>query len=200
LCSRNLETILEYSESEIPIEIDMEDSDRTDATLRIFMKERGAHESLGIALQAYLYRTMEDLEGLKKYADQYRKRIRIRLVKGAYNEPKRISYSKGIDVDKNYMKLTKYLLENESFAPAIATHNEQLIEYSIRMKEAVRREVEGFEFQMLLGVRSALQLDLARRGFAVRVYIPYGDSWYPYLMRRIGERPANGLFLLRQII
>jgi proline dehydrogenase len=98
------------------------------------------------------------------------------------------------------MKLTKYLLENESFAPAIATHNEQLIEYSIRMKEAVRREVEGFEFQMLLGVRSALQLDLARRGFAVRVYIPYGDSWYPYLMRRIGERPANGLFLLRQII
>jgi proline dehydrogenase len=197
LCESNLGRILEAAGGCGTVEIDMEGSAYTEGTLQVFRRMRRRHENLGIAIQAYLYRSEGDIRDLLDYSMR-EGRVRVRLVKGAYDEPRRIAFPRAGDVNANYMKLSRFLFENhEHFYPAIATHNTQLIEHAKGVAASLGRE--RFEFQMLLGVRQGLQRELAREGYRVRVYVPYGEFWYPYLMRRIGERPANGLFLLKNL-
>ena len=176
------------------IRIDMEQSQFTESTLRIYrrLREEGL-ERVGTVLQSYLYRSERDLEELLPL------RGNLRIVKGAYLEPPEIAYPRKADVDEAYARMVETSLLGGVYT-AIATHDEQLIERAIRF--AGDREIgrERFEFQMLYGVRPRLQLDLARRGFTVRVATPYGPEWYPYLMRRLGERPANALFFVRNLV
>jgi len=176
------------------IRIDMEQSAFVDATLRTFRRLRDAGlDRVGTVLQAYLYRTPEDVEALAPLAPN------LRLVKGAYLEPESIAYPRKPDVDAAYVRLLERLLTGDGYT-AIATHDEQLIEHAIAFTGERGIARDRFEFQMLYGVRSQLQLDLVRRGYKVLVATPYGPEWYPYLMRRLGERPANLLFFLRNAI
>jgi proline dehydrogenase len=176
------------------IRIDMEESSTLDATLRIYRALREAgHENVGTVLQSYLFRTEDDLDALLPL------RPNLRLVKGAYLESAEVAYSKKHDVDAAYVRLLERSLERSGFT-AIATHDETLIEHAISFTQAHGIGKERFQFQMLYGVRSRLQLDLARRGFDVLVATPYGPEWYRYLMRRLAERPANLLFLLRNLV
>ena len=176
------------------LRIDMEQSAFVDATLRIYRRLREAGlERVGTVLQAYLYRTPDDLESLLPLAPN------LRLVKGAYLEPAEIAYPRKRDVDALYARLLERLLERGGYT-AIATHDETLIEHAIAFAREHDVPRERFEFQMLYGVRPQLQQELARRGYTVLVATPYGPEWYPYLMRRLGERPANLLFLARNLV
>jgi len=176
------------------IRIDMEQSTYVDATLRIYRRLRAdGFENVGTVLQAYLYRTEDDLGALLAL------RPNLRLVKGAYLEPPEIAYPKKADVDAAYVRLLEAMLLGGAYT-AIATHDEQIIEHAIRVADERRVPHDSFEFQMLYGVRPQLQLALAARGYKVLVATPYGLEWYPYLMRRLGERPANALFLLRNLV
>jgi proline dehydrogenase len=173
------------------IRIDMEQSQFVDATLRIYRRLReGGLDQVGTVLQAYLYRTPADLDPLLPLNPN------LRLVKGAYLEPPAIAYPRKADVDAAYERLLERLLAGGGHT-AIATHDERLIEHAIHFAEAHDIPRDRFEFQMLYGVRPQLQLALVRRGYKVLVATPYGPQWYPYLMRRLGERPANLLFFLR---
>ena len=173
------------------IRIDMEQSGYVDATLRVYrrLREDGL-ESVGTVLQSYLYRTPEDLESLLPLKPN------LRLVKGAYLEPNDIAYAQKSEVDDAYGRLMERMLL-EGGHTAIATHDERLIERAVRFTTEHDVPRDRFEFQMLYGVRPNLQLDLARRGYKVLVATPFGPDWYPYLMRRLGERPANLLFFAR---
>jgi proline dehydrogenase len=176
------------------IRIDMEQSQFVDATLRIYRRLRDAGlDAVGTVLQAYLYRTPGDLESLLPLAPN------LRLVKGAYLEPAAIAYPRKADVDGAYRTLLERMLSRAGHV-AVATHDERLIEHAIRYAESHRIPRDRFELQLLYGVRPQLQLALARRGYKVLVATPYGPEWYPYLMRRLGERPANLLFLLRNLL
>jgi proline dehydrogenase len=176
------------------IRIDMEQSAYVDATLRIYSRLRGeGFDNVGTVLQAYLYRTEGDLDSLLPL------RPNLRLVKGAYLEPAEVAYPKKADVDAAYIRLLETMLPGGGYT-AIATHDERMIEHAIRFAVDHGIPRDSFEFQMLYGVRPQLQLDLAARGYKVLVATPYGPEWYPYLMRRLGERPANALFLLRNLI
>ena len=176
------------------IRIDMEQSQHVDATLRIYRRLReGGFDNVGTVLQASLYRTAEDLEGLLPLAPN------LRLVKGAYLEPETVAYPRKADVDAAYVRLVDRLLDGGGHT-AVATHDEQLIEHTIRFAKERAIPNDRFEFQMLYGVRPQLQLDLVRRGYKVLVATPYGPEWYPYLMRRLGERPANLLFFLKNTL
>jgi proline dehydrogenase len=173
------------------IRIDMEQSGFVDATLRIYRRLRAdGLDRVGTVLQTYLYRTPDDLDALLPLAPN------LRLVKGAYLEPAAIAYPKKADVDAAYAALVERMLAGTGHT-AIATHDERLIEHAIHFAEAQGIPRDRFEFQMLYGVRPQLQLALVRRGYKVLVATPYGPEWYPYLMRRLGERPANLLFFLR---
>jgi proline dehydrogenase len=176
------------------IRIDMEQSEYVDATLRIYRRLRGdGLDNVGTVLQAYLYRTAGDLDTLLPL------RPNLRLVKGAYLEPAELAYPKKADVDAAYVRLLETMLLGDGYT-AIATHDEAIIEHAIRFADERRVPHDRFEFQMLYGVRPQLQLALAARGHKVLVATPYGPEWYPYLMRRLGERPANALFLLRNLV
>jgi proline dehydrogenase len=176
------------------IRIDMEESARVDATLRIYRRLREAgHDNVGVVLQSYLYRSDADLAALLPLAPN------LRLVKGAYLEPSEVAYPEKSDVDAVYVRLLETALTGAGFT-AIATHDETLIEHAIAFAKERGIPPERFQFQMLYGVRPALQLDLVRRGYAMLVAAPYGPDWYRYLMRRLAERPANVLFLLRNLI
>lgn len=175
------------------VRIDMEESKYVDATLRIYRRLRhSGHDNVGAVLQSYLLRSEEDLTALLPLAPN------LRLVKGAYLESPEAAYPRKADVDAAYVRLLEASLGGDGFT-AIATHDETLVEHAIAF--AAEREIpnERFQFQMLYGVRPGLQLDLVRRGFAVLVATPYGPDWYRYLMRRLAERPANLLFLLRSL-
>jgi proline dehydrogenase len=176
------------------IRIDMEQSPYVDATLRIYgrLREEGI-DNVGTVLQAYLFRTERDLASLLPLQPN------LRLVKGAYLEPPDVAYPKKSDVDAAYVRLLETMLRADGYT-AIATHDEAIIEHAIRFADehGVRRD--RFEFQMLYGVRPQLQSAIAARGYKVLVATPYGPEWYPYLMRRLGERPANALFLLRNLV
>jgi proline dehydrogenase len=176
------------------VRIDMEESAHVDATLRIYrrLREMG-HENVGAVLQSYLFRTENDLAGLQPLAPN------LRLVKGAYLEPPEIAYPRKSDVDAAYVRLLETSLGGDGFT-AVATHDETLIEHAISLARDRGISNERFQFQMLYGVRPRLQLDLVRRGFDVLVATPYGPQWYRYLMRRLAERPANLLFLLRNLV
>jgi len=176
------------------IRVDMEQSAYVDATLRIYRRLReDGFENVGTVLQAYLYRTEEDLRSLLPLDPN------LRIVKGAYLEPQEIAYPQKADVDAAYVRLLETMLLADGHT-AVATHDERIIEHAIRFAEERRVPHDSFEFQMLYGVRPQLQLSLAARGYKVLVATPYGPEWYPYLMRRLGERPANALFLLRNLV
>jgi proline dehydrogenase len=176
------------------VRIDMEESTWVEPTLGIYRRLRAAgFDNVGVVLQAYLYRSEADLRALLPL------RPNLRLVKGAYLEPPDVAFPRKADVDRNYIRLIELALTGEGYT-AVATHDERIIEHVIQFARAHGIGTDRFEFQMLYGVRPQLQLDLVRRGFTVLVATPYGTDWYPYLMRRLAERPANVLFLLRNLL
>jgi proline dehydrogenase len=188
LAYANLRRLLELGSF---VRIDMEQSQFVDATLRIYRRlHEDGLDNVGTVLQAYLYRTPDDLENLLPLSPN------LRLVKGAYLEPEQVAYPRKADVDAVYARLVERMLAAGGHT-AVATHDEQLIEHTIAFADAHDITNDRFEFQMLYGVRPQLQLDLVRRGYKVLVATPYGPEWYPYLMRRLGERPANLLFFLK---
>jgi proline dehydrogenase len=176
------------------IRIDMEDSRQVEPTLAIYRRLRAAgHDNVGCVLQAYLYRSESDLEALLAL------RPNVRIVKGAYLEPASIAYPDKQDVDAAYARLVERSLPAAGFT-AVATHDERLIELALAVARREGLDSDRFELQMLYGVRPALQLELVSRGLRVLVATPYGPEWYPYLMRRLAERPANILFFLRNLV
>jgi proline dehydrogenase len=176
------------------VRIDMEYSSLVDATLRIYRRLREAgYANVGTVLQSYLYRSAADLEELLPLQPN------LRLVKGAYLEPAEVAYPRKEDVDAAYVRLLERSLGREGYT-AVATHDERLIEHAIGFANGTGIERDRFEFQMLYGVRPQLQLDLVRRGFKVLVATPYGPEWFPYLMRRLAERPANVMFFARNLM
>lgn len=175
------------------VRIDMEDSPKVDPTLRIYRRLRAdGFTNAGTVLQAYLYRSEADLRALLPL------RPNLRIVKGAYLEPPDVAFPRKADVDRNFTRLAELMLADGG-QTAIATHDERLIDQAIVFAQARGIPPDRFEFQMLYGVRPALQRALVRRGFRMRVATPYGPDWYPYLMRRLAERPANVLFMLRNL-
>jgi proline dehydrogenase len=175
------------------IRIDMEESRWVDATLRIYRRLREAsHDNVGVVLQAYLYRTESDLESLLDL------KPRLRIVKGAYLEPETVAYQAKADVDRAYARLVDKMLAHCSHV-AVATQDERLIEHTHAQAQREGIPRDRFQFQMLYGVRPQLQLDLLRRGYSVLVATPYGPEWYPYLVRRLAERPANLLFFAKNL-
>jgi proline dehydrogenase len=176
------------------VRMDMEQSSVVDATLRIYRRLReGGHDRVGTVLQAYLYRTESDLESLLPL------RPNLRFVKGAYLEPREIAYSAKAQVDAAYARLVEAALSGGAYA-AIATHDESLIGRCLSFAEREGIGRDRYELQMLYGVRPALQLDFVRCGYKVLVATPFGPEWYPYLMRRLAERPANVGFFVRNLV
>ncbi len=179
------------SEVGTTVTIDMEDSHYTDATIRLFEAGQAQHQNMGIAVQAYLHRTPDDL------ARCLRSGGHIRLCKGAYVEDEDVAIQEFDAINEAYRKLLETLMADDDVKPAIATHNEGLLAQARRLADD--RDGE-FEFQMLFGVRSDLQRELISDGFPVRIYLPFGSQWYPYLTRRLAERPANALFFLKALV
>jgi proline dehydrogenase len=176
------------------VRIDMEDSRYVDATLRIYRRLREAGlDNVGTVLQSYLYRSEDDLRALLPLSPN------LRLVKGAYLEPPEVAYPHKQDVDAAYVRLLELSLREATFT-AVATHDERLIEHAVDFAASEGIPRDRFQFQMLYGVRPRLQLQLVERGFSVLVATPFGPDWYPYLMRRLAERPANLLFFLRSAL
>lgn len=175
------------------VEIDMESSERVDRTLDLVCAMHERYGAVRAVIQAYLLRSAADISMLS------RKGIPVRLCKGAYREAHHIAYRNRSDVDANYLRLTETLLRHGVY-PGIATHDPKMIEAVLRFVSDHRIAPERFEFQMLYGIRRDLQRMLTSGGFRLRLYVPYGDAWYPYLMRRLAERPANVLFILRNLL
>jgi len=189
----NLRKILDRAEGFF-VRIDMESSQYTDVTLDIFEMLWGhGYTQMGVVLQADLYRSEKDLARVMALG------ARVRLVKGAYNEPASIAYRNKSDVDAAYLRLTQTLLAGGNY-PAIATHDPIMIERARRFAEERGIAKDRFEFQMLYGIRRDLQRSLTADGYRVRVYVPFGRQWFAYFMRRLGERPANVGFVIRGIV
>jgi len=178
------------------VRVDMEGSPYTQRTLD-FVHElhrvRGHEDSVGAVVQSYMRRSRRDVEELLAA------RIRIRLCKGAYKEPPDLAFQKKSEVDSNYVALMKVLLKSGVYH-GVATHDEKIIEATKAFARAEKIPSDAFEFQMLHGIRRDLQQKLARDGWRMRVYIPFGTEWYPYLMRRLGERPANVFFIAKNLL
>ena len=172
------------------VEIDMEQSEYVVDTLDVFRGLHADFPDLRLALQAYLRRTPVDLETMSAL------KPKIRLVKGAYAEPEAAAYQKRREIDAQYKFLTDWLFERGT-EPAMATHDHRLIDHAKAAAQRCHGDRTGFEVQMLYGIRRDLQQSLADQGYRVRVYVPFGSAWYPYLMRRMAERPANLYFFLR---
>ena len=191
----NLRKILERAEpAGFFVRIDMENSPYTDVTLEIFETLwRHGYREIGVVLQSALTRSEQDLLNINALGG------RVRRVKGAYKEPKNVAHQKKADVDAAYARMLKTLLTDGRY-PAIATHDPTMIELA---KTWARRHTippDRFEFQMLYGIRRDLQARLVKEGYRLRVYIPFGREWFPYFMRRLGERPANIMFVIRGIL
>lgn len=174
------------------IRVDMESSAYVDRTLDLVEDLHAHYGSVGTVIQSYLYRSRKDVERLSA------KRIRIRLVKGAYLEPHSVAFPRKADVDRNFVDLMQFLLDEGEY-PAIATHDPKMIEAT--KTYAARRGLgtDRFEFQMLYGIRRDLQRRLVAEGYRLRLYVPFGKAWYPYFMRRLAERPANVFFVARHL-
>jgi proline dehydrogenase len=175
------------------VEIDMEHSAICGATVDLFEQVRSRHDNVGLAVQSYLRRTEDDLRRL------HRHRPKIRLVKGAYLETPDVAFPEKGQVDENYAKLMRILFV-DGFFPAIATHDVTMLRLAKELARESGRGRDGWEAQMLLGVRRDLQESLAREGCRVRVYVTFGTQWVPYFMRRLAERPANIAFVLRSLL
>jgi proline dehydrogenase len=200
ICSLNLRRVLERAKAQDAfVRVDMESTAYTDRALRLVraMKASG-HENIGAVIQAYLYRSAEDVATLCAEG------IRVRLCKGAYREPPEKAFPKKKDVDANYVKLAEALLgaakEAPSLYPALATHDQKMIEAAKRYASERGVPSSSFELQMLYGIRRDLQEQARKEGFNVRIYVPYGTEWYPYFMRRLAERPANLWFFLSNLV
>jgi proline dehydrogenase len=210
-CAENLRQILTYArERHNFVRIDMEDSPTVDATLRIYWQMRQKHglDNTGLVIQSYLYRSEADVRALMEA------QTTIRLCKGAYKEPPEVAFPKKLDVDANFDRSTRILMDTAKAhpekrlsadgrippIPAIATHDEQRVEYALAYARQIGLEPDSYEFQMLHGIRRDLQEQLVQQGFRVRVYVPWGTQWYPYFMRRLAERPANVWFLLSNLL
>ncbi len=176
------------------VRVDMEDSNVTQVTIDIFKKLRAEFglNDVGIVLQSYLYRTLADAQELVKLP------ARIRICKGAYNEPPEVAFPDKKDVDANYIKVMQLLLGSGVYH-GIATHDPKMIDTTIDFATREGIGKEKYEFQMLYGIRRDLQRQLSRDGFNIRIYVPYGKHWYPYFMRRLAERPANIWFVLKNL-
>ena len=191
----NLRKLLERAEPDgFFVRIDMESSAYTDVTLEIFetLWHHGSH-GIGVVLQSALMRSEHDLARMNALG------ARVRLVKGAYQEPKTVAYAQKADVDAAYARMLKTLLTAGNY-PAIATHDEVMIDLAKQYAHEHGVASDRFEFQMLYGIRRDLQARLAQEGYRVRVYVPFGREWFPYFMRRLGERPANVAFVLRGLL
>jgi proline dehydrogenase len=204
LCTAHLRSLLERTRAlaDAPggpakplfVRIDMESSAYTQRTLDIHEQLwKEGYRNLGIVLQAYLHRAAADVERAIELE------IPVRLCKGAYLEPPQVAFSQKAAVDANFARLMERLLRAGT-RPAIATHDERLIRHAQDVARRERIPTSDFEFQMLFGVRRDLQLRLVRQGYRVRVYVPYGEQWYPYLVRRLAERPANLGFFVRSLV
>jgi proline dehydrogenase len=175
------------------VTLDMEDHTTTDSTLAILRDLRKDFPETGAVLQAYLHRTEADCRALAYEGS------RVRLCKGAYDEPEEVAFQAGLDVDRSYVRCLKVLLAGQGY-PMIATHDPRLVEIASTLASRYSRDEGSYEFQMLFGIRPEEQRRLVKAGERVRVYIPYGQEWYGYLMRRLAERPQNLSFFLRSLI
>lgn len=184
-CLENVQALCTHASR---VEIDMESTEYTDRTLAIVEKVGNARA----VIQAYLYRSGSDIDRLNSL------KIPVRLCKGAYNEPAAVAFPAKRDVDQNYLKLMKLLLDKGTY-PAIASHDETILGEAFRYARERKIAPENFEFQMLYGIRTDLQQRIIDLGYRLRVYVPYGVAWYPYFMRRLAERPANALFLAKNV-
>ncbi len=194
LCLELLEKIVAHATSQGNfVRIDMEGSAYTQRTVEIAKRVRAKYVGVGTVVQAYLYRTEQDVQDLLAAG------CRLRLCKGAYKEPPEVAFPKKSDVDANYVKLMKMLLPSGIYH-GIATHDPAMMEATKDFAREQNIKRDQFEFQMLYGIRTDLQEKLVRDGFRVRVYIPYGVDWFPYFMRRLAERPANVAFFLRNLL
>lgn len=197
LCYEHLKKIIEHADSESVVWIDMEDSNYVDATLDIYRRARDDFPNVGVCIQAYLYRTEKDLESLMTISPN------IRLVKGAYREPPDRAFPRKQDVDENYFKLATRLLGEEArtrgVRAALATHDRDLIRRIEEFAASSAISKDKLEFQMLYGIQRGEQQRLAREGYRSIVLISYGDYWYPWFMRRLAERPANIMFVVKNL-
>jgi len=191
----NMRRILEPADAnDFFVRIDMENSPYTDATLDILdTLWRQGHRNVGTVIQSCLKRSPEDVRRLNVI------QARVRLVKGAYKEPKSVAYQKKAEVDAAYVELMQVLLDEGNY-PAIATHDPNIIDATRAYAKSKGYANDRFEFQMLYGIRRDLQASLVKEGYRVRVYVPFGKQWYPYFMRRLGERPANVAFVIKGIL
>ena len=172
------------------VTLDMEDHTTTDRTLEALRELRADFPTVGAVLQAYLHRTEADCRDLAHSGS------RVRLCKGAYKEPESVAYQSGAEVDKSYVRCLKVLMQGDGY-PMVASHDPRLVEIAGALAAQRGRAADSFEYQMLYGIRPEEQKRIADRGDQMRVYIPYGDQWYGYLMRRMAEKPANVMFFLR---
>ncbi len=176
------------------VEVDMESSEYTDRTLAtVFAIQREFPGHVRAVIQAYLHRSEQDI------AELSRENIPVRLCKGAYREPATVAFPRKQDVDGNYLKLMKLLLERGTY-PAIASHDERIVREALQYAGQHGIAADRFEFQMLYGIRRDLQDQVVKQGYRLRLYVPYGEAWYPYFMRRLAERPANVLFLAKNLV
>ncbi|HZB26280.1 MAG TPA: proline dehydrogenase family protein [Vicinamibacterales bacterium] len=194
-CVDNLRRILDAAQRHaFFVRIDMENSAYTEITLDIFetIWQQG-YRNAGVVLQSYLRRSVEDARRMNRLG------ARVRLVKGAYKEPRGVAHQRKADVDAAFVEIMKILLEEGAY-PAIATHDPDMLNATREFAQMRAIAQDRYEFQMLYGVRRDLQVRLARGGYRMRVYIPFGQEWFPYFMRRLGERPANVTFVIRSVL
>jgi len=192
LCKRNVESLIE-SVNHHTVRFDMEGSDLTERTLQLGLELQKDHKNLGLVLQAYLHRTDRDIQSVIEQG------VFTRLCKGAYKEPESIAFQSMDDIRENFLKQAFRLLK-EGNLPAIATHDEILIE---QISEFIAKENiphDSFYFELLYGVRRDIQKSLLRKGYQVRIYVPYGKAWLPYTLRRLAERKENIIFVLKSLV
>jgi proline dehydrogenase len=194
LCEQNVCQILECAQPfAIFVRIDMEGSAYTPQTVDITLRMHKQFEHVGTVIQSCMHRSKQDVEELVAQG------VRVRLVKGAYKEPDAVAFQQKSEVDQNYVRLMMQLLLHGNY-PALATHDEAIINAACKYTRDNGIDKTAFEFQMLYGIRRDLQQKLVSQGYQVRVYVPYGSQWYPYLMRRMAERPANLIFVMSNAV
>ncbi|MFC7370923.1 proline dehydrogenase family protein [Fictibacillus iocasae] len=193
LVMKNMRRIMDAAvKHNVFITIDMEDYTRCEKTLKIFKQLKSEYDNISTVIQAYLYRSLKDVQDLNDYQPN------LRLVKGAYKEPAEVAYPDKKDVDDNFKKLIETHILNGNYT-AVATHDDEIIRFTKELVEKHSIPYDQFEFQMLYGIRTERQDQLMKEGYKMRIYVPYGNDWYGYFMRRLAERPANVVFVLKGV-
>ncbi|MFC0187577.1 proline dehydrogenase family protein [Fictibacillus aquaticus] len=193
LVMRNMRRIMDAAvRHNVFITIDMEDYTRCEKTLKVFKQLKSEYDNISTVIQAYLYRSLQDVKDLNEYQPN------LRLVKGAYKEPAEVAYPDKKDVDDNFKKLIETHMLNGNYT-AVATHDDEIIRFTKELVEKHSIPYDQFEFQMLYGIRTERQDQLMKEGYKMRIYVPYGNDWYGYFMRRLAERPANVMFVLKGV-